>query len=114
MNPTSAVAFAGGMVAFVGGLVGQTDSVATGTLIGGAGLAAALTALAKGFWDDRKDSRQTELERLRIERTVGNRRAIRQLHAWVVEARRTNPSLPPAPDLIDLVEEDNSSGVGPA
>jgi hypothetical protein len=113
VNPTLAVAFGGGVVAIVGGLLGQIDNVGTGTLIGGAGLVAAFTALVKGFWDDRRDARQTDLEKLRIDRSIGNRRAIRTIHQWIVDAHRTTPTLPVAPDLADLEHEQERPSGGP-
>lgn len=113
MHPTSAVVFIGGATAFVGGTIAQIDNVGTGTLIGGAGLVAAFTALVKGFWDDRKDARQTDLEKLRIDRSISNRRAVRSIHLWIISAHRTTPTLPSPPDLPDFEREEERPSGGP-
>lgn len=72
------------------------DTIGSGALMGGAGLILALTGFLKGFWDDRKDSRQVDLEKYRLARSVDTQ-AIESLYDWAQAVTRTNPKLPAAP-----------------
>lgn len=105
----------GGLVTTAGGgiLLAQAQNpdpsgIGSGTLVGGAGLVLAFTGILKGFWDDRKDQRQTDLAKYRIKHETASSKAIKRTYEWIERARKINPDLPATPELPSELDDSDS------